>query len=417
MRFNRLGLAAVAAVTVALAAGCQRSDENIKIGFIDPLSGAFANVGAHGLRELQLVVEDINRRGGALNGRQFEIVALDSKAQPQEALIALRQLIDQNVRFLFQGNSSAVAGALSDAVAKHNERNPESTLVFLNYGAVDPALTNEKCSFWHFRFDADADMKMQALTNYMAQQKTIKRVYLINQDYAFGHAVSKAAREMLAEKRPDVRIVGDDLHPLGRVKDFAPYISKIRASGADTVITGNWGADLALLVRAGRDAGLAVDYYTYYSGIVGGPAAIGEAGDGHVKQVSMWHANVGGERSDALVEAYRNRFPDANDDFFFLSLQHAMELLVRAIDRAGSTEPLAVARALAGSRYDGITGEVWVREDNHQLVQPLFISTFTKVGKPGVKYDVERTGMGWATDGRVEAKDTMLPTTCALQRP
>jgi branched-chain amino acid transport system substrate-binding protein len=260
-------------------------------------------------------------------------------------------------------------------------------------------------------------MKMQALTNYMAQQKNIKRVYLINQDYAFGHAVSKAAREMLAEKRPDVRIVGDDLHPLGRVKDFAPYISKIRASGADTVITGNWGTDLALLVRAGRDAGLAVNYYTYYSGIVGGPAAIGEAGDGHVKQVSMWHANVGGERSDALVEAYRNRFPDANDDFFFLSLQHAMELLAQAIRRAGSTDPLEVARALAGSRYDSITGEVWVREDNHQLVQPLFVSTFTKVGNPGVKYDVERTGMGWATEGRVEASDTVLPTTCEMQRP
>jgi branched-chain amino acid transport system substrate-binding protein len=242
-------------------------------------------------------------------------------------------------------------------------------------------------------------------------------VYLLNQDYAFGHAVSRAAKEMLKAKRPDVQIVGDDLHPLGKVKDFAPYISKIKASGADSVVTGNWGADLALLVKASKDAGLQVDYYTYYAGIVGGPAAIGEAGIGHVKQVSMWHNNVGGAESDALVEAYRKHAADANDDFFFLSLQHAMELLVQAIEKTQSTDPLKIARALEGARYKGITGEVWVREDNHQLVQPLYVSTLRKQGEEGVKYDVERTGMGFRTDGRVEAIDTVLPTSCVMQRP
>lgn len=417
MKLRRiLGILAAGTMLVSVF-GCQKSEETIKIGYIDPLSGPFANVGQHGLRELQLVVEGINERGGALDGTKFEIVALDGKANPQESLIAFRQLVDQNVKFMFQGNSSAVAGALTDAVAKHNERNPDSAMIYLNYAAVDPALTNERCNFWHFRFDADADMKMQALTNMMVTEPSIKKVYLINQDYAFGHAVAKAARNMLAAKRPDIELVGDDLHPLGKIKDFAPYISKIKASGADSVITGNWGADLALLVRAGRDAGLQVDYYSYYAGIVGGPAAIGDAGIDHVKQVTMWHVNAGGEASDALVERYRARFPDANDDFFFLTLQHAMELLVQAIDKTGSTDPLAIARTMEGARYQGITGEVWVREDNHQLMQPLYVSTLKKMGEQGVKYDVERTGMGPKTDFRVEAADTELPTTCEMKRP
>lgn len=411
-----LGLIAGVAMLL-LAHGCSKHEETIKIGYIDPLSGPFANVGQHGLRELQLVVEDINSRGGVLGGTKFEIVPLDNKVNPQESLIAFRQLVDQKVKFMFQGNSSAVAGALTDAVAKHNERNPDAAMIYLNYGAVDPALTNERCNFWHFRFDADADMKMQALTNMMAAQPSIKKVYLINQDYAFGQAVAKAARTMLNEKRPDVEIVGDDLHPLGKVKDFAPYIAKIKASGADSVITGNWGADLALLVRAGRDAGLNVDYYTYYAGIVGGPAAIGDAGIDHVKQVTMWHVNAGGKDSDELVERYRARFPEANDDFFFLTIQHAMELLVQAIEKTGSTDPLKIARAMEGSRYQGITGEVWIREDNHQLLQPLYVSTLKKMGDEGVKYDVERTGMGPKTDFRVEAADTALPTTCEMARP
>ncbi len=414
--FKCLGLIAALAMLL-FTFGCQKSEETIKIGYIDPLSGPFANVGQHGLRELQMLVEDINKRGGVLGGTKFEIIPLDNKVNPQESLIAFRQLVDQKVKFMFQGNSSAVAGALTDAVAKHNERNPDAAMIYFNYGSVDPALTNDRCNFWHFRFDADADMKMQALTNMMAATPSIKKVYLINQDYAFGHAVTKAARSMLNEKRPDVEIVGDDLHPLGKIKDFAPYVAKIKASGADSVITGNWGTDLALLVRAGRDAGLNVDYYTYYAGVVGGPTAIGDAGIDHVKQVTMWHVNAGGAGSDALVEEYRTRFPEENDDFFFLATKHAMELLVQAIEKTGSTDPLTIARALEGARREGITGEVWIREDNHQLMQPLYVSTLKKMGDDGVKYDVERTGMGPKTDFRVEAADTALPTTCQMKRP
>jgi branched-chain amino acid transport system substrate-binding protein len=358
----------------------------------------------------------VNARGGVL-GQKLELVPLDSKANPQEALNALKQLTDQGVRYVLQGNSSAVAAALSDGVAKHNQRNPDSTMLYLNYAAVDPALTNDRCNFWHFRFDADADMKMQALANYMSTQKKIKKVYLINQDYSFGQAVAKAAREMLGKKRPDVQIVGDDLHPLGKIKDFAPYVAKIKASGADTVVTGNWGADLSLLVKAGKDAGLKVDYYTYYAGIAGGPTAIGEAGDGHVKQISHWHSNVGDSKSDALVQAYRKRYPESKDDFVWLASRNVIEMLAKALEAAKSTDPLKVALALEGMKFNTFTGEVSMRADNHQLLQPMYISTFTKAGTPGVKYDMERTGLGFRSEGRVEAKETVMPTTCKMQRP
>lgn len=260
-------------------------------------------------------------------------------------------------------------------------------------------------------------MKMQALTSYMAQQKKVQKVYLINQDYAFGHAVSKSAKEMLAKKRPDIKIVGDDLHPLGKVKDFAPYIAKIKAAGADSVVTGNWGADLALLVKAGKDAGLAVDYYTYYAGISGGPTAIGEAGVEHVKQISHWHANVGDPESDALVQAYRKRFPDSKDDFVWLASRNVIEMLAKAMETSKSTDPGKVALALEGMKLQTFTGEVTMRADNHQLLQPMFISTFTKAGKAGAKFDLERTGLAFRTDGRIEAKDTATETSCKMQRP
>ena len=390
--------------------------DTIRIGYMDPLSGPFANVGEHGAREALLAIEGVNAAGGVLGGARFDLATFDTKSSPQEALIALKQMTDQGLRYFFMGNGSNVAIALSDAVSKHNARNPDQTILFLNYGAVDPSLTNDKCSFWHFRFDADTDMKMQALTNYVSGQKQIKKVYLINQDYAFGQGVSKAARAMLAKKRPDVEIVGDDLHPIGKVKDFAPYVSKIKAAGADSVITGNWGVDLSLLVKAAKESGLKAELFTYYSGIVGGPTAIGQAGE-NIRQVSMWHTNYGGKDSDALTEGYRKRFPDVKDDYFFLSLKNGVEMLAKAMNQAKSTDPAKVAKALEGMKHQGITGEVEMRADNHQLVQPLFISSFVKAGTKEVKYDVERTGMGFKTEGRIEAMDTALPTTCKMERP
>lgn len=412
-KFFRALFGLLALLPLGIAA---QAADTIKIGFLDPLSGPFANVGEHGAREALLVIEGVNAAGGVLGGAQFQLETFDSKSSPQEALISLKQMTDQGIRYFFMGNGSNVAIALSDAVSKHNSRNPDQSVLFLNYGAVDPSLTNDKCSFWHFRFDADTDMKMQALTSYMAKQKAIKKVYLINQDYAFGQGVSKAARAMLAQKRPDIEIVGDDLHPVGKVKDFAPYVSKIKASGADSIITGNWGNDLSLLVKAVKETGLKADLYTYYSGIVGGPTAIGQAGE-DIRQVSMWHTNYGGKESDALTEAYRKRFPDVKDDFFFLSLKNGVEMLAKAMNQAKSTDPENVAKALEGMKFHSITGEVEMRADNHELIQPLFISSFVKVGAKGVKYDVERTGMGFKTEGRIEAKDTALPTTCKMERP
>lgn len=412
---RHLVAAAVAAVT--FSAGTVFGADNIKVAFIDPLSGPFANVGESEVRHFQLVIEGINARGGVLGGRKLELATFDSKASPQEAVLALKQVIDQGIHYILQGNSSSVAHALVDTLDKHNKRNPNEAVLFLNYAAVDPVLTNEKCTFFHFRFDADADMKMSAITDVLALDKNISKVYLLNQDYAFGQAVSKAAKAMLGKKRPDIQIVGDDLHPLGKVKDFAPYVTKIRASGANAVITGNWGNDLSLLIKASKDAGLKVEYYTYYGGITGTPPAIGEAGAGHLKMVSQWHANVGTPGAEKWVTSYRERFKGAKDDFFYSTPVTAIEMLAKAMEQAKSADPLPVARALEGMKWMSDTGEVVMRADNHQLLQPMFVSTFTKADGKNPKFDIEKTGFGFKTDRRIEAKDTMMPTICKMERP
>ncbi len=402
-------LLAAAALLAAAPAPAQ-----IKIAYIDPMTGPFANIGVQGLTHFQSIADKINASGGVLGGQKLEVVVFDNKGSPQDSLIAFQSVVDQGIRFITQGNGSGVAGALIEAVNKHNARNPDKTVLYLNYAAVDPDFTNSKCSFWHFRFDANTDQKMRVITDLLARQPEVKKVYLIGQDYAHGHQVAKAAVEMLKQKRPDIQIVGNDLHPIGRVKDFSPYVAKMVAAGADVVITGNWGNDVTLLVKAAKEGGLKAKFYTYYGGGLGVPAAVNVAGVDHLLQVTEWHKNLVPNPTLPYALAYRQKY---HFDFYYLRINNEMLMLAKAIDQAKSTDPRKVALALEDMKFASDTGEVWMRKEDHQLMQPLFVSTFEKAGAKGVKYDIDDTGFGFRTDHAVPAADTVLPTTCKMARP
>ena len=387
--------------------------QTVKIAYVDPLSGPFAGVGANLLKHFQFTVDAVNARQLAGPGVKFEMASFDNKASPQETLTVLKQVIDQGIRYVVQGQGSGAALALSDAIEKHNERNPGQSIVFLNYAAVDPDLTNSKCSFWHFRFDANTDMKMEALTTYIKGRPEVKNVFLINQNYSHGHQVSRVAKELLATKRPDVKIVGDDLHPLGQVRDFAPYIAKMRAANADTVITGNWGPDLALLLRAARDAGLTANFYTYYAGVIGTPTAVGPAGENRMRQVSYWHPNITGYPAEQMYLEFKKRF---NEEWYAMATYTSLTLLADAMKRTGSTDPLKVAYAMEGAKMTAPHGEVEMRAADHQLLQPLWVASWTRVGGQN-KHDIERTGYTWKTEEAFPTYVASQPTSCDMKRP
>jgi branched-chain amino acid transport system substrate-binding protein len=402
----------VAALIFALATQGASAD-TIRIAFIDPLSGPFAPVGQNILNSFQYVADQANAQHWAGNNK-IEVVGFDNKASPQESLSVLKSVVDKGFRYVTQGNGSGVGLALVDAINKYNERNPGKEIVYLNYAAVDPDMTNSKCSFWHFRFDANSDMKMEALTTYMAQDKSIKKVYIIGQDYSFGHQVRRAAKDYLARKRPDVQIVGDDLHPIGQVKDFAPYVAKIKASGADTVITGNWGADLALLIKAAKDADLKANFYTYYAATTGVPTAMGAAGMDRVKYVAYWNPNNETFSGKDIVEGFKTKY---KDDFYTMATYTEVSAVAQAAKQANSTDPVKVALAMEGMKIKSLNGEDVMRKVDHQLQQPLYIATWVKTNGKDVKYDQENTGLGWKTNQKIESYVASQPSSCQMKRP
>jgi branched-chain amino acid transport system substrate-binding protein len=415
LKFGALALCAAAFAPVH----AQQPAPPIRLALIESMSGPFANTGEAVFRNLLWAVERVNARGGVKlpgGARFLQLDRYDSKGQNEEALSALRAAMDDGARIVMQGNSSATAAALVDAIEKNNERDPSRRVLFLNYSAVDPVLTNERCSFWHFRFDAHADMRVTALMEVLKNDAALKRVYLIGQDYSFGQAVLRESKRQLGALRPDVRIVGDELHPMGRVKDFAPYASKILASGAQAVITGNWGNDLTLLVKAAREAGYNGSFYTFYGNALGAPAAIGDAGIGRVVAVADWLPNVQTRESEAFYRAFRERFPRPAEDYVHMRMQLLVESLAQAIERAGSVDAVAVARALEKAEVTLAGQSGRMRAADHQFQQNLVVGVMDKQGTPGVKFDVEGSGYGFRVVKTIPAERAEMPTSCKMQR-
>ena len=414
-------IAAALGLSLSLLAQAQPAAQPpVRIALIESLSGAFANTGEAVFRNLVWATERVNARGGvrlADGPRNLVIERYDNKGQNEEALAALRSAIDDGVTVIAQGNSSSIAAALIDAINKHNEREPGRRVLFLNYSAVDPILTNEKCSYWHFRFDAHADMRMAALMDVFKDDAAVKKVYLIGQDYSFGQAVLREGRKQIAAQRPDVQIVGDELHPIGRVKDFIPYAVKIKTSGAQAVLTGNWGNDLTLLIKAAREVGYDGKFYTFYGNALGVPAALGDAGVGKVIAVADWFPNTPSAASENFYQSFRQRFPKPQDDYVHMRMQLMVETLAQSLEKAGSGEAGAVAAQMEKAAVDfaGVKGRM--RASDHQFQQPLAVAMMDKQGAPGTKFDVEGSGYGFRVIKTISAQRAEQPTSCKMARP
>jgi branched-chain amino acid transport system substrate-binding protein len=388
------------------------AEDSIKIAYTDPFSGPFASGGDEFLKIFQFIFARKNAMGGVL-GKKLELVPFDDKLQPAEALIALKNVTDQGIPFIMHCTGSNVGAALIDGVSKHNARNPDNRVLYLNCGALATELTNEQCDFWHFRFSGNVDMRAAARVK--ALPADLKKVYLLNQDYLFGQSIQHDSKKWLEKLRPDIQIVGDELMPFGKVQDFSSYVEKIRASGAQSVVTGNYNRDLNLLIKAAVDSGLNVRFDAFLAHLIGGPTAIGATGEGRLTSIMEFNGNVAADKNATEALKVANDWRANHDtDFSTLPFVTMIDMVTAAIEKAGSTDPLKVAIALEGIQVKDLMGEVnTMRKDDHQLLMPFYAGVFTK----DVKYDSEHTGLGWKTYMTATAADLTLPTICKMKRP
>ncbi|MEZ5645198.1 MAG: ABC transporter substrate-binding protein [Burkholderiaceae bacterium] len=404
------GLGAAVLAPVALAGPARR--ETVRIAFIDPLSGPAADIGRNGLRSWQFMAEHVGRQMGE-GGPRFLVAGFDNKASPHESVNMLKAAIDQGFRYIVQGNGSGAAAALSATVTRHNQQHPERAVVFINYAAMDPSLTAERCSFWHFRIDADTAMKMRALVGFMTTLPELRKIYLLNQNYAHGQQFARYFREEVALQQPSLDIVGDELHPLFQDIDFRPYVRRIRASGAQALVTGNWGADMRGLVAALQSEKLRVPLFAYYPALTGTPRLLARQPEAMpVYQVAYNHSNQEGPVAD-LADAFRQEY---GEDLVVYAAYDGMVMLTQAMAFTGSTEPRVVAPRLSGMVFPGFNGPVQLRADDHQLQKGLYISRWQPVDERNPR-DAEGTGFTFAPLHYIPGADLATPVRCQMHRP
>lgn len=415
--FHRLAITPVVLAAALSAGSAYAQQATYKMAYIDPLSGPFAAVGELMLLHTQYAVDDINAKGGLPGGVKMQLLQFDSKLSAQESQSALQAAIDQGARVVITGGSgSTVVSALIQSVNRWNQRNPGKELLVLNHSSIDPDMTGKACSFWHFQTEANTAMKMKAIANTIKRMPDVQKVYLLNQDYAHGKQWASYGRQLVGLARPDIQFVGETLHPIGRVKDFAPYLANIKQSGADSVITGNWGPDMNLLLKSAGDAGYNLRYFNHSAGSFPGTVtAVSQAKLGQLTWVAEWHpGQADTPKVDALAKSYKAK---TGKDFLAPRIEFTPRMLALAITKAGSTDTVKVARALEDLSFDTVVGPVRMRAEDHQLLLPQVVNTIAPVDGKTVKVGWEGTNYGFRTDAAYTGNELAQGTECKMVRP
>ena len=416
-RSRRACLTSLAAGTVAWAcpagaATLPLAGQTVRIAFIDPLSGPMAEIGRNGLKTWQFMAEAL-AGGRQAPGVRLVVAGFDNKGSPQESLNALKAAIDQGFRIVVQGRDSGVATVISDAVTRHNLRHPERAVLYINYAAMDPVLTNEKCSYWHVRIDADTSMKTQALARFMAEQPALKRVYLLNQNYAHGQQFSLHFKRALTQWRPDIEVVGDALHPAFKGQDFTPMVERVRRSGAQALVTANWATDLSDLVRSLAERKLELPLYAYYPSLPGVPKALAAAkGRFPVYQVACHHNNQTGQ-AGALARRFREA---TGEDLVVYAAYDGIAMLLHAMTYTGSTDTTRLIARLSGMLFRGFDGAVQIRPTDHQLQKGVYLSSWQKVND-AYPVGAEGSNYTFVPVRYFDAAEISTASVCRMQRP
>ncbi|MDT7835080.1 branched-chain amino acid ABC transporter substrate-binding protein [Aquabacterium sp. OR-4] len=405
----------LAALPAALLMATASQAAPVKIGLLETLSGPQASTGQTFRAGVRFAIDRINAAGG-WNGEPVQLVEYDNQGGPAGASDKLKAAIADGVQIVVQGASSAIAGQITEDVRKHNLRNPGKELAFINIGAEALELTGEKCNFHHFRLTGNAQVRTKVLVQGMKQAKALgTKVYSINQNYSWGQDMERAIGDNAAAG--GYKVVEKTLHDVNKIQDFAPYIAKITASGAETVITGNWSNDLLLMMKAAKAAGLKADFGTVFLDQPGNISNAGDTAIGHFI-AHVFNGEAGGAEGAKFVSEYTAKtghapvFVEAQSVF---ALEMVADALRRTKPVGGALSVNAFARAMETAKIRTPMGEMSMRAADHQVLLPLVVSTVSREAR----YKVDGTDLGFKPVRVYSAEESAMPVqaACTMQRP
>jgi branched-chain amino acid transport system substrate-binding protein len=286
-------------------------------------------------------------------------MAYDSEIKPDVATRKMRKaILKENIKYFGEGASSGVMAAMV-SVAKENNA------IAISWGAEAASLSGANCSRNFFRTSLNKDMQSNALAKWVADNGK-KRVFMIAQDYSFGHEAVAAFKKKLKELNPKVQLVGEIYHKIGEI-DYAPYITQIIAAKPEVIFTSNWGNDLQLLIKQAKPMGLDALFACYFLNdfiaikSIGDPKAV----IGNIT-AAAYMLSIPTQKNKDFVAAYHK----ANG--YYPSWLHAKSYIAvmfwaEAVKKAGTADNVdAVIKAWEGLTYDGPAGKQYMRPEDHQ---------------------------------------------------
>lgn len=398
------GLVAVGAVQAA----------PLQVALVETLSGPQASTGLMYRAAVKYQMDKINAAGG-WNGAPIQVSEYDNQGGPAGASDKVKAAIAGGAQIIIQGSSSAVSGQITEDVRKHNIRNPGNEVLFLNMGGEALELTGEKCHFYHFRFTTNAVMRVKTLVAAMKETKELgTKIYAMNQNYSWGADMDQSIKDNAAAG--GYTVVESTLHDVNKIQDFSPYVTKIKSSGAETVITGNWSNDLLLMMKATGASGLKVRFGTVF---LDQPGNIGNAGEmalGHyISHAFNIEANKQTEQYGSDYKAKTGHYPTFIEPQTTFGIQMLGEALKTAKPKGDKINVTELALALEKVKIETPMGMASIRASDHQVMLPLIVSKVTK----DTKYKADGTDMGFKVVRRFTAEESANPlqASCKMQRP
>lgn len=385
-----------------------QSGDTVKIGLVEAFSGPAAINGQYYRLTTHWVAHDINKRGGIMvdgKMKKIQVVLGNSMGKPSMVKKAAERLILKDKVDVLWGTAGSHNTKIVAQVAKKYKT------IFMNPMSLSDSLHDGKnFNKYTFRTTLNTTMLGRSMA-YFYSKRAETKFYILNQDYGFGHDLAKAFRAGLKEFKPNAKIVGESFHPLF-LKDFAPFITKVKASGAEVVFTGDWDPDGANLIRQARRLGLKIPFAHIYADSHVTAVAIGpQAGIGMVN-LNDYMLTVNTPANNKFIEVWNKRYnqgydkPYGRDTYkwpatIFGRTVESTYWLLDVISRAGSTDADKIIKTWEGDKWVGLTGTLEMRACDHQVVRDIFVTEFVFPNK-------------WFDDSAAYGKAVVVPHNIAI---
>lgn len=362
-----LGLAVAAGVW----AGTANAQEPIKILAIDSRSGPFKDNGIDYQSGVEYAVEEINRRGG-INGRPIKLFLADSELDPGVTRRkSLEYILEEDVKVIIGMNGSNLINAMIPLADEHK-------VILVLYGGEDDAITGKNFRPAVFRVSLNTSMHAAATVEAL-RDRPFKKVFLLNQDYAFGHSMAAAYKKALDRVRPGWELVGEEYHPIATT-DFAPYLVKVRASGAEVLLSGNWGPDLSNLLTQMDNFGIDIPTGQIFLGDTDILREVRGAAVGSVTS-HFYMVGIDTPQNKEFVKRWQKDHAGTGNplpDFETGKAYVATMFLAKALEKAEAIEYQAIIDAWEGMEYESLVGTLKMRACDHQVQMPIAAATIVE---------------------------------------